>query len=65
MPEYIELEDVELKHQTAKAGLFVLDDGEQIWIPWSQVEDNGEDMATGYTGSIFVTEWFAGKEGLV
>jgi len=43
--------------------LFDFDD-EEIWIPFSVIEDNGEDTVKGYEGSIYVQEWFAKKNGL-
>lgn len=61
--EYIELE-VRVVTNTDKAVLVRLEDGEETWIPWSQVEDNGEGFRFGYEGPMYVTEWFAEKEGL-
>lgn len=59
--EHIEIE-VHLIRQTDLAGLF---DGEEFWLPWSQIEDNGEDLRNGYTGSIFVAEWLLIQKGLL
>ena len=60
--KYVELE-VLVKHQTDKAVLVEVD-GEEVWIPWSQVEDNGEEFKNGYEGIMYVTRWFADKEEL-
>lgn len=60
--EYVELE-VSVLRKTDKA-VHVDIDGEKHWIPFSQIEDNGEDFTDGYEGAIYVTEWFAEKEGL-
>lgn len=59
---YTELK-VLIVHQTDKAVLVDID-GDGTWIPWSQIEDNGEDFRDGYEGTMYVTEWFCLKEGL-
>lgn len=61
---YIELA-VKVEHATDKAVLVTLPDfdDEVVWIPWSCVEDNGEDFKKGFEGYMHVAEWFAAKEG--
>lgn len=63
MSEYVELE-VTVKYRTDKAVLVEIDGCEELWIPFSQIEDNGEDFVRGYEGLMYVTEWFCEKEGL-
>lgn len=64
MPKYIELEDIEILDETEKAVKILMEDGEEVWIPWSVVEDNNEGFKEGYIGSISISEWWADKEGL-
>ena len=59
--EYTELVEVEIETQTDKAVLIYWDE-EQHWIPWSCIEENGEDFTNGYTGSMFVKTWFYERE---
>lgn len=40
-------------------------DDEQIWIPFSQIEDNGEDLVKGYDGEVYITTWIAEQKGLL
>jgi hypothetical protein len=63
-----------LKHETDAAILVELDDsGEEIWIPKSQVHDDSEVYSIdteegpdqGEDGKVVVSEWWAGKNGLV
>lgn len=61
--EYIEIEDVRLIRQTDKAGLFDVD-GEEIWIPWSQVDEGCELQSDGDEGTLIITEWIADQKGL-
>lgn len=49
---------------TDKAVLFAVNDGEQLWIPLSVVEDGGEDLEEGQDADIAVRSWFAKQEGL-
>lgn len=63
--EYTCLEDVTLIRSTEKAGLFDID-GEEIWIPWSCIEENEGDVCHDHEqGTIHVVNWFVEKEGLV
>lgn len=41
------------------------DSDEGIWVPFSQIEDNGEDLVEGYEGEIYITEWIAEQKGLL
>lgn len=51
------------KHETEKAVLCVID-GEEKWIPKSQISDDSDVYGKGHEGDLIVTEWFAKKEGL-
>lgn len=65
MTEYVELE-VEIVTSTDKAVLVRTEDGEEKWIPWSQIEDNGEDFKEkGLIVTMYVSEWFCKNEGLI
>jgi hypothetical protein len=61
--DYVELEDVLFVRETDMAALFEID-GEQHWIPWSQIEDNGEKFRAQHVYTIYITEWWAQKEQL-
>jgi hypothetical protein len=38
---------------------------EQEWIPFSQIEDNGEDLEEGFEGEVYISEWIAKQKGLL
>lgn len=46
-----------IKHVTAKAVLIATEDGEEIWVPKSQIVDADESCLT-------VTEWWANENGV-
>jgi hypothetical protein len=61
--EWVHLDFRLIKKETADAFLVILEDGEEEWIPRSQVSDP-EDYAEGDTdGTISVTAWLAEKRG--
>jgi hypothetical protein len=63
-PVFVELEDVQIIHRTERAVL-INHDGEEFWIPLSQIEDS-DDLEAGDSGcEIRVTEWFARKAKLI
>jgi len=37
---------------------------EPIWVPKSQIHDDSEVYAEGHEGDVYVTSWWAAKEGL-
>jgi hypothetical protein len=45
--------------------LFVEIEGEERWIPKSQIDDDSEVFANGHSGMLVVNEWWAEKEGLI
>lgn len=54
--------DCEVIAETADA-LLVSDGKQEVWIPRSQISDQSEDK--GKVTSIFISEWFADKKGLI
>ena len=50
--------------ETEKAILVELNDGQELWVPKSQVDDDSEVYQKGDTGSLVITAWFASREGL-
>lgn len=50
--------------ETASA-LLVVVDGQQHWIPQSQVDDESEVYADKHEGELVVSEWIAVQKGLV
>jgi hypothetical protein len=50
--------------ETANA-ILVDVDGEQVWLPLSQVHDDSEVYAKGHTGKLVITEWIAKQKGLI
>jgi len=57
-----EIEDVECLHDTGKA-LCCLIDGEEVWVPQSQVDEDSEVYEKGGEGSLVVSGWFADQKG--
>lgn len=62
----VELEVERVKRVTSKA-LLVEIDGEEKWIPKSQILDGSEidgDAEVGASGTIIITAWCAREKGL-
>lgn len=58
--------EVRVLKVTDKAVLLqFIDDDQESWIPFSQIEDNGEDLEEGYEGEVYLTEWIAKTKGLL
>jgi hypothetical protein len=58
--------EVTLKRKTAAALLVEDEDGEEVWIPSSQVDDDSEiwdDSKVGEQGKLVIPEWLATKKG--
>jgi hypothetical protein len=58
---------VTVLHATEKA-LKVDYEGEEIWIPYSQVDDDSEiykKEQVGETGELVISEWLAKEKGLI
>lgn len=63
---FVEFDNVKLLRQTDLAGLFEFEDGEEFWIPWSQIEENEDDVShDGDVGTLSVAEWLAIQKGLI
>lgn len=62
---YSELE-IQVVTNTDKAVLCLLPEYEyeEVWIPFSVIEDNGEDLAKGDEEVVYVADWWMKKEGL-
>lgn len=62
-------ETVSLKNVTALRGtdkaLLCLIDGEEVWIPTSQIHDNSEVYEVGDDGVLVITHWLATQKGFV
>jgi len=53
------------KRETDKALLVEFDDGEDRWVPKSQIHDDSEVYAADTEGTLIVKRWWAQKEGLL
>lgn len=62
---WFHLDFQEIERETDKAFCVILEDGEQIWLPKSQVSDSEAYQAGDKDGIISISEWFARKEGLI
>lgn len=60
---YIEVEVDECLRTTDRAALLVIE-GDEHWIPFSQIEDNGERLTEGYSGRLYLTEWICDQKGI-
>ena len=60
---YAHIEVDEIKRETDGAFLFVID-GEEKWVPKSQVADPDDYERGDENCSVSITEWFANKEGI-
>ena len=60
--ETVTLGQVLCKVETEKAILCIIE-GDEIWIPKSQVHDDSEVYKKGDEGKLVVTKWFATKQG--
>jgi hypothetical protein len=60
---YVHLDFHEIVAQTEKALLVRFEDGEELWIPLSQVADPDEYHAEMGGGTISITEWLARQKG--
>lgn len=61
---WVPLENVDILKETDSAFLLLLDGGEKVWIPLSQVCDP-DDYAEGDEGvTLSITEWIADQKGI-
>lgn len=64
MSRTVSYEDVECIHETDDAILVVIE-GDEYWIPQSQIDDDSEVWKNGDEGTLVITEWIAEKKGLI
>jgi hypothetical protein len=62
---WVHLEFDRIIRETDKALYVLFANGEEHWIPLSQIEDGGADYRAGdKDGSMCVTEWIAKQKGM-
>jgi pectate lyase len=61
--EVVTFEDVLCMAETEDAILVEIE-GEDIWIPKSQVDDDSEVYGKGHDGRLVITAWIAKRKGL-
>lgn len=57
---------VTVKHITEKALLVEDEEGEEVWVPHSQIHDNSEiwdESKKGESGKLVISEWMAKRIG--
>ena len=64
MREGVEFHDVFAKYDSGKALLCVIE-GEEMWIPKSQIHDDSEVWQEHDRGVLVITEWIAEQKGLL
>jgi hypothetical protein len=62
--EPVVFEDVTAKASSSKALLCEID-GEEFWIPKSQIHDDSEVYAKDQTGKLVISRWIAEEKGLI
>jgi hypothetical protein len=60
----VHLDVEEIVKETDSAFLLRLDDGEEVWIPKSQVSDPESYAQGDCNATVSVTEWIAKQKGL-
>lgn len=66
MPEFkekVRIEDVVVKKQTDKALLCEIN-GDDVWIPQSQIDDDSEVWNEGDEGTLVISQWIAEQKEL-
>ena len=61
---WVHLEVAKIERETEAAYLLTLEDGEQVWIPKSQISDPDELKAVDEDLTVSVSEWIADQKGL-
>lgn len=59
----VSFENVKVIRKTA-AALLCRIDGQDHWIPQSQIDDDSEVYDQGHEGTLIVSEWVATQKGL-
>ena len=70
MSATVEFHDVTVLGESDKGcsdsgALCCLIEGEEVWIPKSQIHEDSEVYKEGTEGTLVITEWIAEKKGLV
>lgn len=52
-----------LIRQTDNAALCSID-GEEVWLPWSQIDEGSEIASNGDSGEVYIPRWLAEKKNL-
>lgn len=60
----IELENVTVVKDSGQALLCDID-GDEVWIPQSQIDDDSEVYREGDSGKLIISEWIALQKGLI
>jgi hypothetical protein len=61
MSRYVEVEVEDCLRTSDKAALLVIG-GDEHWVPFSQIEDNGEALKEGYSGELHLTRWICDEK---
>ena len=64
MSNYVHLEVEKIVKETDSAFLLRLEDGEELWIPKSQIADPDDYTEGDEDATISITEWIARERGL-
>lgn len=59
----VEIQDVTVKRET-EAAILVVVEGEEIWIPKSQIHDDSEVYEKDTEGQLVIPLWLAEAKGL-
>ncbi len=62
--DWVHLDVSEVLHETDKALCVRLEDGEEIWLPKSQISDPENYAAGDQNCTISVSQWIAEQKGL-
>lgn len=65
MADYVHINVKRIKKKTDKAFLLLLENGEEHWIPFSQIADDADDYNEGDRDcSMSITDWIAQQKGI-
>lgn len=64
MPREVEIENVLAKYEGNEALLCDVD-GDECWVPFSQISEYSEVQVAGDMGSLIIPTWLARREGWV
>lgn len=61
--EQVEIHVDEVMKSTDKAALCRIND-EQVWLPWSQIDEGSDIQSAGDCGRAYIPRWLANEHGL-